>query len=157
MFRNRLTLIFTVLLLCMGIASASDAIEPVRWRTFVRPAADGSFSLSIRALVSPGWHLYGLEMPETGPKPTVINIKESTGVQFTGELKPLREPLKMTDPLFGIELPWWDSNIEFVVPFIVTNPDSARIKARITFMTCDGNTCRPPKTENFSFPVNNIK
>lgn len=157
MYWKRLTLIFTLLAICIGIATASDAIEPVRWRSFVQPSSDGSYTLTFRALIAPGWHLYALEMPEDGPKPTVFNLDNSTGVEFIGKLEPLRKPLKVFDPLFDMELSWWDSNIEFAIPFKVTDPATARIKAQIIFMTCDGNTCRPPKTENISIPVKTIK
>ncbi len=157
MYRKRLSFIIMLLAICIGLASASDGVLPVRWRSFVRPASDGTYTLTFRALVAPGWHLYGLDMPEDGPKPTTFNLTESTGVEFIGKLEPSRKPLTVSDPLFGIDLQWWDTNIEFVVPFKVTDPTEACIKAQISFMTCDGNTCRPPKTENISIPVKNTK
>ncbi len=119
------------------------AQQPVRWRSFVKVQPDGTGELTIKALVEPGWHLYGLNLPKGGPKPTTFDLSESTGVKFTGKLTPKREPLTVKDELFGMALQWWDSNIEFVVPF-KTEADDATYKCKINYMTCDGSTCQPP-------------
>ena len=130
---------------------------PVRWRSFVKTAADGTGTVTFRALVAPGWHLYGLSIPEGGPKATSFDLKEGTGVRFTAPVTPKREPVAIDDPLFGMTLTWWDSNIEFTVPFKITDKDTAKIDCKISYMACDGSSCRPPKTENISIPVKTIK
>ena len=59
-------------MLLAGIVSAlaAQGDNPVRWRTIVKAGADGNGTVTFRALISPGWHLYGLELPEGGPKAT---------------------------------------------------------------------------------------
>jgi len=132
-------------------------ITPVRWRSFVKTSADGSGILTLRALITPGWHLYGLSIPEGGPKATSFNLSGSTGIRFTNTVKAKREPVEFKDNLFDMTLTWWDSNIEFTVPFIITDKDKARIDCKISYMACDGSSCRPPKTENISIPVKATK
>ena len=141
-------------MLLAGIMSAlaAQGDNPVRWRTIVKAGADGNGTVTFRALISPGWHLYGLELPEGGPKATNFDLAGSKGVKFTGKVKPARTALSVEDPLFGMTLSWWDSNVEFTVPFRVTDPAEARIICKISYMACDGSSCRPPITENISAP-----
>lgn len=138
-------------------AWAQEAATPVRWRSFIKTAPDGTGTVTFRALVTPGWHLYGLSIPEGGPKATTFDLSGSTGVKFVSAVTPKRKPIEVEDKLFDMTLTWWDSNVEFTVPFKVTDKDSARINCKISYMACDGTSCRPPKTENISIPVKPAK
>lgn len=130
-----------------------SAQQPVRWRTIIKTTGADTGTVTFKALVTPGWHLYGLDIPEGGPKATAFDLSGSTGIRFTGAVTPARAAAEVADPLFGMTLSWWDSNIDFTVPFKVTDPAKARLSAKITYMTCDGNTCRPPTTENIAVAV----
>ena len=155
--RTKSLLLFLIASLFLSLSVfASDGTAPVRWRTFVTCDGDNGI-LTFRALVSSGWHLYGLELPTGGPKPTVFDLSGSVGVKFEDSVKPQREASKVEDPLFGMTLNWWDSNVEFTVPFKVTEPGNARIDCKITYMACNGETCMPPKTENISAVVKQAK
>lgn len=125
------------------------AQQPVRWRSFVETYKDGTGKLTIKALIEPGWHLYGLELPAGGPKATSFDLSESSGLKFTGKLTPKRAPLIVNDEMFGMELNWWDSNIEFTVPFKVTSSEPV-YKCTVSYMTCDGNTCMPPAKQSLT-------
>ncbi len=145
-----LTAVFLLIFFVL-VASAADVV-PVRWRSFVKMNDDGTGNLVFRALVSPGWHLYGLDIPEDGPKATSFDFEGTVGVKFTGDITPARKPLVSDDPLFGMSLSWWDSNIDFVRPFTLEG-ETATVKCKITYMACDGSSCRPPKSENITIPV----
>ena len=135
-------------------AQSPNDVPPVRWRTIVKMTSPTEGNVTFRALISQGWHLYGLEVPEGGPKATTFDLSKSTGVEFTGPVKPARAPLSVEDAMFGMTLTWWDSNVAFSVPFrLAPEKGEARIGASITYMSCDGASCRPPKTERISAPV----
>lgn len=133
------------LLAFFTIFSALSAQNPIRWRTLVNVDEAGTGTITFRALVEPGWHLYGLEMPEGGPKATSFELS-GKGLEFTGKIKPSRKPVVADDPMFGMPLSWWDSKVEFTVPVRLT-AESGTFECKITFMACDGTTCRPPVTE----------
>ena len=142
------SIVSLLILLTLSVLPSLDQ-QPVRWRSFVKVQADGTGELTVKALVEPGWHLYGLELPKGGPKPTSFDFAGSTGVKFTGKLMPKRNPLTVKDDLFGMELQWWDANIEFVIPFKLES-DNATYKCTINYMTCDGNTCQPPTSQTLT-------
>lgn len=134
-------------------AQQPQAAEPVRWRTIVRMTSPTEGTVTFKALVASGWHLYGLELPQGGPRPTRIDLGESTGIEFTSPVTPSKTPVTTEDPMFGLTLTWWDSNVNFTAPFRLTGDGTPTVKAAITYMACDGSTCRPPKTERISAPV----
>ena len=154
---NRTSLLTVLLLIICGTLTAAaqqPASAPVRWRTIVRMTSATTGTVTFRALVASGWHLYGLDMPKGGPKATTFDLSESAGMEFTSPVTPASEPVKAIVPLFGQELQWWDSNVQFTVSFRLTEPrDKARLKAAIGYMCCDGTTCRPPVTERISAPI----
>lgn len=126
---------------------------PVRWRTIVKQTGDDTGTVTFRALIADGWHMYGLEMPAGGPKATSFDLGASTGVIFDGVPAPSRRPLTVDDPLFGMTLQWWDANVDFTVPFRLSGDGTPVLKATVSYMTCDGNTCRPPARETIATPI----
>lgn len=142
-----------LLLSVLSVFGNPGTDTPVRWRTVVKAAGGDTCTVTFKALVAPGWHLYGADIPEGGPHATVFDLSGSRGVEFTAPLKPSVAPKIVNDEMFGMQLSWWDSNVEFSAPFVVTDKADARIECRISFMSCDGESCRPPKTETVSVPV----
>lgn len=146
-----------ILLLILALAlflpaMAQQPAQPVRWRAVVTAGPDGTGVLTVKALVAKGWHLYALDLPDGGPRPTSFDLSESKDMEFDGTLRPAREAIEVDDPMFGMKLAWWDSNIEFTVPFRLTGP-AGSFKCKVSYMACDGTTCRPPSTEVLSGSV----
>lgn len=129
--------------------------SPVRWSSTVE--CGDTCKVIIQAVLHPGWHLYALELPDGGPRPTEINLSESTGVAVIGAPEPSRPAIKVDDEMFGMTLAWWNDNVAFRIPFVITNRESARIVATVSYMMCNGESCLPPRTEKFSIPLNNQK
>lgn len=149
---QRISMTLIALLMLTFFSSAQDA-APVKWQVTVKLTSPTEGVAIFKARLEPGWHLYGLEMPQGGPKATVINTDESTGVEFTGALTPDRAPLKVHDSMFNLDLSWWDKDIAFRRKFKVTNPSNACIAGTITFMGCNDMTCSPPSAQKFSKKV----
>ncbi len=132
-------------------AVSVQAQEAIRWRMAVKMTSDTEGVVTLRALVSDGWHLYGTSLPENGPKPTVFNFSGSTGVKFTGDIRSSRKPLTVEDKMFGMTLNWWDANVEFTRTFKVEKKDGAKIVAGIEYMGCNDKTCLPPKKQTLTY------
>jgi len=109
--------------------------------------------VTVKAIVSNGWHLYSTSLPENGPRPTVLNFSASTGVKYLDDFKPSAKPVSKNDKMFGTTLSWWESNVSFTRRFKVTNASKAVIQGSITFMGCNNVTCLPPKTESVKVVV----
>ncbi len=148
------TLFLIIAILCMTAIGASAQTTPaVRWRTTVKMTSPTQGILTVRALVTPGWHLYSTSLPKGGPRPTILDFSASTGVKFLGDFKPSQKPESSLDKMFNLKLSYWSSNVTFTRNFRLTDPANAVINGKITFMACNGNTCNPPKTESVRVPV----
>lgn len=135
------------------MAFTVEAQSPVRWRTSVRMTSPTEGEISIKALISDGWHLYGFDMPEGGPKSTHFDFSDCIGIVLDGNIRPSEQPVSQMDPLFGKKLSWWDRNVTFTQRFTVKDDKDARIKIQIYFMSCNGGTCTPPRTETVTTTI----
>lgn len=145
-----------VLLSLLTVAVAATAQAPaasVKWRTSVRMTSPGEGVVTVRAIIPDGWHLYGTHTPEGGPKATVLDFGGSTGVVPEGNTGFSPAPTTARDEAFGMDLQWWEGRVAFTQRFRVTDAEKARISLKITYMSCNGLNCNPPRTESISAPV----
>lgn len=153
---------FVLLSLLLSAAIAAGAQAPaggaaVKWRTSVSMTSPTEGTVTVRAIISDGWHLYGMEVPEGGPRATSLDFGPSTGVEFTGRTAAEPAPVSARDEAFGMDLQWWQGRVAFSRRFRVTDVAKARIGIKITYMCCNGANCLPPRTENISAPVPEYK
>lgn len=149
--KRKICLLLILVMTAAGIAMAQDA---VRWRAFVKMTSETEGTLTVKALVTPGWHLYGTTLPKGGPKPTKIDFSASSGVKFVDGFKPSVQPVTKKDETFGITLNWWAENVTFTRNFKLTGPKAdAVLKGAITYMACNDSNCTPPQTANFSLKI----
>lgn len=145
--------IFTFLIVVMAIGMTMTAQSPVRWRTSVTMTSPTEGEITIKALISDGWHLYGLEMPQGGPKATRFDFSDSQGIEIEGKIQPSESPIEQMDPLFGKKLSWWDRNVTFTQRFTLKERKDARVKVSISYMSCNGGSCTPPRTESITTTI----
>jgi len=154
---NLLLFILLFLVSTPAVKAQMTPQKPITWRVNVKMTTPSEGEVIIKAIIEDGWHLYGFSLPNGGPKPTVIDLSPSTGVEFTSRLTCSSSPAEHHDAMFGKRLNWWDSDVTFRRKFKITDPASARIIGAIHYMGCDNNTCLPPETENISKAIPNKK
>ena len=144
---KRIFIFLTVLITAvfLNVASA-QAPKHVTWRLTVKMTSATEGVMTLKAVIEPGWHLYGTNLPKNGPKPTVFNLSECKGITFTSALTPSRNPIKVHDNMFDMDLTWWDADITFRRNFKITNKEKANIVCNISYMSCNNKTCSPPET-----------
>ncbi|MBD5229924.1 MAG: hypothetical protein HDS69_07835 [Bacteroidales bacterium] len=100
-----------------------------------------------------GWHIYGFEVGEGGPKAMNADFAKSTGVKFKGSWKPSVAPVKKFDDIFGIEVTYWTGKVELSREFDVTDAANAKITGTVTYQSCNGETCNPPQKYNVALTL----
>lgn len=149
----RFVLFLMVLVASFAVATAQSQ-SPVRWRTFVKMTGPKEGTVTLRCLVAPGTHVYGMNLPEGGPKATSIDFSGSEGIKLQGGIETVPAAENVDDALFGMKLEQWNSNFEVRQKFRLTGPaDKAKVNVRIVYMSCDNKNCRPPKTETITAKV----
>lgn len=148
---NRLyMLICTALFMAIPAIGQDMAENPIKWRMSVKMTSADTGTVTMRAILSPGWHLYGTRLPKNGPVPTTFDFSESQGVKFTDDFKPSHQPLDKKDPNFDMTLNWWEGDVTFTRNFKLTGTvTDAEIIGKVKFMGCNDANCLPPKTLSF--------
>ena len=82
-------LILIAVAVMTAVAAMAQAPKPIEWRMTARMTSETEGVLTIKAIVSPGWHLYSTTLPENaGPKPTKIEISHPSSLTWTSNLTP---------------------------------------------------------------------
>lgn len=148
---RRKTILLLFCLINIAVISAQNVADnPIKWRMTVKMTSATEGTVTLRALLEPGWHLYGTELPKDGPVPTTFDFSESKGVKFIDNFKPSAQPGSHKDANFGMVLKWWDTNVTFTRNFRLTGKcEDAVIQGSVRFMGCNDANCLPPKTVPF--------
>lgn len=147
----KLLSVVLISLFCNSIANSQTPEEnPIKWRMSVKMTSATEGVVTVTAIVSPGWHLYGMNLPEDGPISTTFDFGDSKGIKFKGEFTPSEKPGTHKDSNFGMELQWWEKNVSFSRKFVLTGKVSdAVVSGSVRFMACNDMNCIPPKTVSF--------
>ena len=147
--------IFTFLLISLvsgyTYGQNAEASQPIKWRMSVKMTSPKSGTVTLRAIIDPGWHLYGMTLPKNGPVPTTFDFSASRGIEFTeNSFTPARPTQQKDDPNFGIKIGAWEKEITFTRHFVLTGKiEDALVSGTVRFMGCNDKNCLPPKTQTF--------
>ncbi len=134
--------------------AAITAQSPVKWRMTARLTSADAGTITIKATIEQGWHLYSTSTPKDGPVATTFSLDKSTGIKLTGKLTPSSKPLSKLDSNFGLNVSYWSGDVTFTVPFKLTGQrENARVAGSVKFMACDDTHCMPPRTADLSSAV----
>ena len=77
-----------VVLLGLFILSSTFAqiFEPVKWTFELKNTSKTTAEVVIKANIDAGWHLYGLDIPDNGPRPTTITFESIKNAKKVGKL-----------------------------------------------------------------------
>lgn len=134
--------------------AGAQAPEAAACRASVKMVNATEGSVVVKFKVTPGWHVYGMNIPDGGPIALNIDLGQSTGIRFTGSPTATPAPEVKLDDAFGMKLPFWNGDFTIKLPFEVIDAAKAKIVGSVRFQGCNGTTCAPPKTRkvNLSLP-----
>ena len=141
--------------LLITVATPAQKPEPVEWNVSVADENPDNASKKLTATISKGWHLYGTQLPDDGPNATRVIFDLPEGVSMNGPLIPSGTPLSGFDPIFSLNLTWWDNQVEFTQPLTISCHGNREISGTIIYQACNGQTCTPPQKHHFSVTVTN--
>ena len=144
----RITIISLFLSFFGLLGLQAQITNPIVWEISASVNDDGMGEISYSASLESGWHLYGLSLPEGGPRPTVISYDALDGVELVGDLTPSAKPIETDDKIFNLRLSWWESDVTLTQKFKVISDEYAIIGA-ISFQGCNDQSCTAPTKEPF--------
>lgn len=134
--------------------------ETVAWTLAASPAADvkpgAKVTLSLKGVVKDGWHIYGLDQLPAGPTPLRVAV-EATPVAAAAGAVAASKPTKQHDPSFNLETQYYSRDLTVTAPVKISAKAPSgvqQIPLSVSYQTCDGRFCQPPKTVRLNATVN---
>ena len=141
----RVCLLFTLALLT---GSAHAAPLPVHFTASVIPAPahpGEAVTVTVKAQIDPGWHIYSVVPAVTGPAATaIVALGDATPLGTTTE----DAPISKFDPNFQTQVAYHEATATFTRQFRVK---SAVSTVTLHYQTCNDHVCLPPT--DVSLPV----
>lgn len=130
--------------------------DAVSWEQSHTNSADGVVTLSFKATLKQGWHIYDVTLPDGGPTPTNVELDGAKGVKLLGTLKPSKEATSVYDPNFEMNLRWHTGSVTFEQQVQIEDPEHFVLEGDLIYMLCNDQTCLPPTRLPFSLKVGDL-
>lgn len=151
MIKKLLAILVAVIVMIPGMKSIAQIVEPIKWTESVKMQNDLEGTMSFAVTVDPGWHIYGLTLPDGGPKPTSIEFTRLDNVELVGSIEASPAPVEEVDQVFNLKLTWWESAVTFTQHFRLLAAGPYSIEGEISFQGCNDSSCIPPTRRTFEF------
>ena len=149
----RKTIFLILLTFASVIASYSQIFEPVKWSFQLKNTGKTTADVVIKATIEEGWHLYGMNIPNDGPRPTNIVFGKLQNAKLEGKIQGLSKLKEVYDPNFDMKLSWYANEAIFVQKISFADAAKVSVKGYVEFMSCNDESCLPPAKEEFSLGV----
>lgn len=130
----------------------SGILEPVQWTFELEEKGDDKYVFVAHAEIDEKWHLYAQHLESLdGPLPTEFLFEQVDGLKMIGNVEE-PEPITKYDPVFEMELSYFDDGVTFRQEFENTGGMVALVGS-VGYMACDDERCVFPDPEEFSLPL----
>lgn len=136
-----------------GGAYAQIIEDPTEWTFEAKKVSGNKYNLIFHCNVKNDWHIYSLDPGGDGSfLPPEFMVKENADVKVAG---PVTEKGKIIhETIEDIGTVHYYKKVDFIQPITLAK-DDVTITGEYTYMTCNDETCLPPKTLDFSVKVGN--
>lgn len=149
-------LILAALVAFVSMSLKGEIVRPVQWTSSLTMTSDTEGYVEFNAEISKGWHMYALQLPEGGPRPTSFVFSTVEGAEFTDDIAPSRAPIEKVDMIFHLKLGWWDADVSFRRNFRLTGKGGCKIEGHVEFQGCNDQSCIPPTKDPFELTYGEI-
>lgn len=147
-----------LVLIAFGSANGqSDGLlDPVEWDVRLEQETETDYNILIQATIEEGWHLYsqtqfGEEFE--GPIATEISFNDTPNTYILkGDTQEPDNP-PVLDPVFDIDVKFFEDKALFIQPISVVNPDDLTIVVEVFYSVCDDERCLAPNTKSFEVDI----
>ena len=143
---NKIVLLLNIFLLSVFGLSAQIQ-SPITWTSDVEMCSSTEGKIVLNISVEKGWHIYGFNQPDGGPRSTKVVFDKVGGVELIGSLEPNVKPIEKYDSIFQLNLSWWDSDVRLEQSFKITDNKSHKLSATVEYQGCNDLTCVAPTKE----------
>ena len=140
--------LFRLLLLFVTVSAHAQMADPVHFTSQLRTLSDNEAEVVFTADIEPGWHVYSTDLGQDGPIEATFHAERLEGVELVGKLKPRGSVTSTFDPLFEMELKFFENTATFVQRLRFTRPHYV-IDCYLEYGACNDEMCMPPTQVEF--------
>lgn len=134
----------------INISTTNETLpDPIKWSFEIETISDGEYALIATADIKNGWYLYSQDNTDDGPVPTSFFFTKSSANALVQDVHEEGKLIKNHDDLFDMVISKYKSKVVFRQSYSSTDT-KANIAGYVTYMTCDGLRCLPPKDLEFN-------
>jgi thiol:disulfide interchange protein DsbD len=148
-------LIEITLFLILTISSNYAQIyDPIKWKSELKIKSKTKGEIILKAKIDEGWHLYGMQLPQDGPKATLIQFDILEHAKKQGEIFSPSVLHVSHDDNFGMDLNWYQNEAIFIQSLIFEDSSKIKVAGHVEFMACNDMSCLPPQQWSFKLRGN---
>ncbi len=133
-------IIIVLLNLLPGISAFAQILEPVKWSFQANRINDTVAELQFTAKISPPWHMYSMQVPPDGPRPTLFIFDKPNGYKLDGKVKEPK-PLEEYDEMFEMKVKYFALTATFTQKIKVQSNSPVKVTGEVEFQACDDKSC----------------
>ncbi len=141
---------FLIVLAWMTTLLTGQIFEPVSWSHELKITGKTSGEIIHKASIEGKWHMYSMDIPEGGPRPTRFVYETLQDVELDGNVISKSGLTKVFDKNFNMNLSWYSKEAIFVQKVKFKDAAQVKIEGYVEFMACDDEQCLPPEQDEFS-------
>ena len=109
---KKFTFCYFLILLCLPVWAQIQ--EPVKFKTEWKSISADEAEIIFTGNIEKGWHVYSTDLPEGGPISATFNTDRMEGAETVGKLTPKGKETDMMDPIFGMQVRFFEHTATFV-------------------------------------------
>ena len=142
--------VFPLFLYIFPLLLQAQILEPVTFKTEWKQVSDEKAEIVFTGSIDPGWHVYSTDLGDGGPISATFNVDKIQGAEPVGKLKPVGKEVSGFDPLFEMQVRYFEKTAQFVQELKLTG-DAWRVEGYLEYGACNDENCLPPTLVPFSF------
>ena len=139
-------LVLLVLFIVLAVTAQGQIHNHVKWHF----SHNGEW-LTFTAHIDEGWHLYGMDLPENGPRSVSFAFDSVEGAELAGKMETESKAIEKFDDLFSMNLRWYEKIAVFKQRIKITDPSLFSVAGEVEYMLCNDEVCLSPTHESFLF------
>jgi hypothetical protein len=144
---------FLILLAWVTTMVTGQIYEPVKWSHELKITGKTSGEIIHKATIEGKWHMYGMDIPEGGPRPTRFVYENLQHVELDGKVVSKSKLTEIFDKNFNMNLSWYDKEALFVQKLKLKDGTQIKVEGYVEYMACDDEQCLPPDQDEFSLSL----
>jgi thiol:disulfide interchange protein DsbD len=118
-------------------------MNPVKFTSTLKTNSTAEAEIIFSGVIESGWHVYSTNLGKNGPIEASLNVNKLDGVELVGKLTPKGKEISKYDPMFEMNLRYFEHSAQFVQKVKFTKP-IYKINVYLEYGACNDQNCMPP-------------